>query len=275
MRTRQLFQVLTVLCVLAVLLYLPAGLAFAEEHEEVSAAERRERAELRERREIREREERRERREHREHGEGRDHDEEWEIEEEEECWEEEPFGEEPWEEDILEHLEDVEEAAVDAFTDDVEVFLQEEIPEALEWLQKLEKAAESALGEAEAELELFEFMLDAAMGARELAQMKQHDKDIFPIVKKEHQLELRTMMLAEKFHKTENEEERDKIREQLARTLDEAFDVSQRMREYEAQTIEKELQEVRRLLEKRLERRDIIIERRLHEMLHGTDPFAW
>lgn len=175
--------------------------------------------------------------------------------------------------EMMEHARHMRRQVEMLWSEAIDDFVREEIPEAMEHLNRLER--EAKVGGLEAEMEFAESAMHFGRAAREMMELREERPEAFETMRRHHQLELQTMALAEEFHHAEDDEARDSLREELEGVLDEAFDVLQRMRELEAEQIERELEEIHELLQARRERRGVIIERRLLELLHGHDPFEW
>lgn len=107
-----------------------------------------------------------------------------------------------------------------------------------------------------------------------LAQAGERSEELAELVAREYKLERQIYEKQELFEQT-GEAEKQELRTQLRSLLDETFEVSQEIREYEAKEIEAELERIRRLLEQRRENKSIIIDRRLQELTKGVDPYEW
>ncbi len=198
--------------------------------------------------------------------------------EEEEEWREEECEEE-WEEkeEWIHELEEMEELVEDLWDEEIEGFLREELPELLERLERLEEETNSSLATPDARFEFLKFALDVAKRASDLARMAERDEGAFEVLREEIRLEMRLDALAKEYHECEDEDDegRKRVHAELEKALEEAFGVSQKVREIEIRHIEEEVEEIRRMLEERTKNRGLIIQRRLHELLHGNDPFEW
>ncbi|HUT24890.1 MAG TPA: hypothetical protein VM492_11150 [Sumerlaeia bacterium] len=88
-------------------------------------------------------------------------------------------------------------------------------------------------------------------------------------------LERQTRDLAEQIRRNPAMPDRERIANEIAKRLQEAFNLKEAMRERQAQEIERELERIRSLLQKRRENRERIIERRLHELIGGEEALEW
>ncbi len=161
------------------------------------------------------------------------------------------------------------------FTAERSAFLERELPEAIERLRRYQQAATGPEAKTEAIHRHFEFALELAQLAQELSNAKRFNPGIYEAMKAYHRLELKSYTLAEQYHKTEDENQRGQIEKSLRVNLQEAFRLSQEMREIEAGEVEKEVKRIWALLKKRQENRDAIVERRFSELILGADPFEW
>jgi len=88
-------------------------------------------------------------------------------------------------------------------------------------------------------------------------------------------LERQTRDLAEQIRRNPAMPDRERIANEIAKRLQEVFNLKEAMRERQAQEIERELERIRSLLQKRRENRERIIERRLHELIGGEEALEW
>jgi flagellar hook-basal body complex protein FliE len=96
-----------------------------------------------------------------------------------------------------------------------------------------------------------------------------------PASHKEAELEKQSRALAQKYGKTENRDERDKIREQLNDALRQLFDAQQQRRKDEIKQIEEQLKKLQDLMRKREDSKSTIVQRRLEQLLQEADGLGW
>jgi hypothetical protein len=88
-------------------------------------------------------------------------------------------------------------------------------------------------------------------------------------------LERQTRDLAEQIRRNPAMPDREQIANEIAKKLEEVFNLKEAMRERQAQEIERELERIRSLLQKRRENRERIIERRLRQLTGEEEAFEW
>lgn len=81
--------------------------------------------------------------------------------------------------------------------------------------------------------------------------------------------------LAEAYHRTDSEEEREELRRRLKETLTQLFKMRMREMEQEIESLAKELDHLKRLHEKYKINAEKIIKRKLEEMLEDDERFEW
>ena len=177
--------------------------------------------------------------------------------------------------EIEAELERMSAEAQEKFKVEHRMFLERELPEAIERLRRYEHLASEPEAEAEAIHRHLEFRVELAQLAKELMNAKRFNRRVYEAMKGYHRLELKSYTLSERYHETEDEKERGQIEKALRKNLQEGFRLSQEMREIEAREVEKEVKRIWALLKKRQENRDAIVERRLSELILGADPFEW
>jgi hypothetical protein len=84
-----------------------------------------------------------------------------------------------------------------------------------------------------------------------------------------------TQMLAEKIRRAEAPEEKEKMTVRLREMLGELFDQREAGREREVVEIEKRMNELRRVLKERRDRKEEIVKRRLGQMLGREEVLEW
>jgi hypothetical protein len=154
-------------------------------------------------------------------------------------------------------------------------FMNTHLPELLakhhvEWIE-VKKLPE----DSEEVIEFYEHTLEIIEHVEELKSLKYHEPQNFELVIKQHQLEIQADQLAERYHQAKGDEERQTIKKELTKVLNKAFDISQDLRAKEVEEIERELNDIRILLNQREENRELIISARMNKLLHGVDPLEW
>lgn len=81
--------------------------------------------------------------------------------------------------------------------------------------------------------------------------------------------------LIQQYGQTEDEQQRNNLKEQLSETLAKQFDVQQQLREHEIAKIEAKVKKLRDLITKRTDARKSIIDRRLDQLLREADGLGW
>ena len=97
-------------------------------------------------------------------------------------------------------------------------------------------------------------------------QMEKSDPEFFKLLKQDAELELTTRQLTMQYRQTTDENAKAEIGAQLAETVAKHFDVRQKRRALELERLEKELNRMKDLFEKRNTSRDKIIDQRLKEL---------
>lgn len=165
--------------------------------------------------------------------------------------------------------------ASEKYSQMIHEYLDSELPKALEIRKQFEHDIQ-ALTEEVQNLKLNEFEKELGDIFRDLKRVERDAPEILPRVKEIHVLELEGEALAQQIQGLPaGDKQRDRLEAQLRENLEKAFDLSQEVRQSEAGKVEAELKEMRQLLEKRQENRTAIVDRRLYEMIHERDPYAW
>ena len=97
-------------------------------------------------------------------------------------------------------------------------------------------------------------------------QLEKSDPDLFKLLKQDAELERTTRQLTMQYRQTIDADSKAEIGAQLADTVANHFDVRQKRRALELERLEKELNRMKELFEKRNSSRDKIIEQRLKEL---------
>ncbi|MFO7871058.1 MAG: hypothetical protein R6V03_06460 [Kiritimatiellia bacterium] len=118
---------------------------------------------------------------------------------------------------------------------------------------------------------LFGEVMDKAI---ELLETKRRNPDKFRKLLKEKELENAARRLAKETAKSKGEERKEKLLE-LRRVLAEAFEVKQSIMKEEVRSMEKDLDELKGLVEQRDANSELIISRRLNEMAGEEEHLRW
>jgi len=97
------------------------------------------------------------------------------------------------------------------------------------------------------------------------------DPETKALREKEQKIEEETDKIVEQYNGTQDKEERAKLKKQLQDKTVEQFDVRQQYRELEVKRLEKELAQIRASIQKRNEKRDEIIKRRIGQLIHENE----
>ena len=81
--------------------------------------------------------------------------------------------------------------------------------------------------------------------------------------------------LAKQYVKTEKEDERRNIRKKLTDVLEQQFDARAKQQQKELEDLEKQIANLRALLEKRLKAKSTIIERRIEQLIQDAEGLGW
>ena len=103
----------------------------------------------------------------------------------------------------------------------------------------------------------------------DLEFMKDHDPEMYKVMKEDRDLEHRTMELVTQYRRASGDE-RTKIKQQLEETVNKHFDVRQQRRTLELKRLEGELQRLRETIDRREKARKEIVEKRVTRLL-GTE----
>ena len=97
-------------------------------------------------------------------------------------------------------------------------------------------------------------------------QMEKSDPELFKLLKQDAELDRTTRQLTMQYRQTVDADSKAEIGAQLAEIVAKHFDVRQKRRALELERLEKELNRMKELFEKRNDSRDKIIEQRLKEL---------
>ncbi len=97
------------------------------------------------------------------------------------------------------------------------------------------------------------------------------DPEVQALREKEQKIEEEAQEIVEKYNETQDKEEQTKLKKQLQDKTVEQFDVRQQYRELEVKRLEKELARIRETIQKRNEKRDEIIKRRIGQLIREEE----
>ena len=119
------------------------------------------------------------------------------------------------------------------------------------------------------------FLSRAYREMRYLNRLKEDDPERYEQVAQEKKFEEEARLLAKKYRESEDENERVRLREDLKVLLDKLFDYRQMNRQFEIEKLEKRLEELKDVNERRLANKEEIVGRRLDEMLGTKRELEW
>ena len=103
-----------------------------------------------------------------------------------------------------------------------------------------------------------------------MERMQQYDPEMFKLMQADSEMTREAMQMAGQFHRAPKEQ-RDKIKDQIGKLLAKHFDVRQKRREMEIKRMEERLKKLRESIAKRNESRDLIVGKRLGELIGEKD----
>jgi len=92
---------------------------------------------------------------------------------------------------------------------------------------------------------------------------------------KHMQLQSETRALAQKYAKSDKEEEKKELRKKLAEALSQQFDLHMQQQKEELQELEKQITDLRSLIQKRQEAKNSIVERRIDQLAQDAQGMGW
>jgi hypothetical protein len=119
------------------------------------------------------------------------------------------------------------------------------------------------------------FLSRAYREMRYLNRLKEDDPERYEQVAQEKKFEEEARLLAKKYRDSEDENEKVRLREDLKTLLDKLFDYRQMNRQFEIEKLEKRLEDLKDVNERRLANKEEIVERRLDEMLGTKRELEW
>ena len=105
--------------------------------------------------------------------------------------------------------------------------------------------------------------------------MPEQDEQMARLNRADMELEHHSRNLAMRYREASEEEEREEIREQLEKAVNEHFEVRQERRAIELERLEREINRLREVIERRNEARDRILGRRMNELLGVEDELRF
>jgi len=138
-----------------------------------------------------------------------------------------------------------------------------------------EEAKELMIIKKEKPIEFKKILIQRQHEIKQLAQLKESDPERYEQKKKQHSLERQSRQLAEKFHTSDNEKEKTKIKNDLADILSELFDLREKDREEEMKQLTQKLEHLKSVLAERKKKKKEIVDRRLQELIGEKDVLIW
>lgn len=187
----------------------------------------------------------------------------------------EPLFEAEEDEGIRAELKEQQRHADTMFSDRVREFLSTEMPDAMGLLERAREAADAPDATIDQKFELCEVKFRLTDLAHELHEAKNFRPEVYPKLKRFNELDIQAHTIAREIHEAGEEGEHDELMDELEEVLEEGFELSQELREFELGQMEEEIGQVRSVLEKREDNRDVIIDRRIHQLVYHNDPYEW
>jgi len=145
-------------------------------------------------------------------------------------------------------------------------FLKQHDPRVLERLEKLQRERPGDYGRR---------LLTEWKHVAQLVELQRKDPELFKALVKHRDLTRESHELAASMRAAKTDEERDVIRKDLAKNLNEIYDLQHGLWEEKIAALEKRLSELRDMLKKRVQHRDEIVERRILELTGEDDYLNW
>jgi len=149
---------------------------------------------------------------------------------------------------------------------EIEDILKAEFPDMLEAYKGLKDKHTPEAGRQRAEMEQF---------AAQMRMLRQMNPDEFKREKEIHHFEFRSQDLSRRIREAGKGPEKEKLVKDLTGVVGQLFELREKQRAEEAARIEQELQKIRSLLEERRKNRDLIIERRVKQLMGEEDTLNW
>jgi len=144
--------------------------------------------------------------------------------------------------------------------------IREEDPETIEQLEKKKETNPSRY---------YEDLTKLWRQYKSLEKLKYEDPERYKTEKRYRQLEQKSKQLARDYRKSNSEDGKLKIQNELKICLTELFDLREKKRSDKVMELEKEIENLKAMLKYRKEKKDEIIEIRLNEMLTEDERMKW
>ena len=144
----------------------------------------------------------------------------------------------------------------------LEEYHQDQVKEIYIWKEKRPQAYQLAISRAYRQ-------------KRRLDGMKEDNPEQYKKFLEEKQMEAKSRTLAKQYQRSNEENERERIKEELSMLLDKLFEYRQMNRQLELERLEKRIMELKINISKRLEQKDQIIELRLKKLLGEGQILEW
>ncbi len=92
---------------------------------------------------------------------------------------------------------------------------------------------------------------------------------------KQYMLQGQSVQLAHQLAKAENDDEKKELRKKLTRVLEQQFDAQLKEQQKELDDLEKQVARLKKLLSKRREAKETIVERRLEQLVQDAEGLGW
>ncbi|PIQ63440.1 MAG: hypothetical protein COV99_02835 [Bacteroidetes bacterium CG12_big_fil_rev_8_21_14_0_65_60_17] len=132
--------------------------------------------------------------------------------------------------------------------------------------------ARQLVAEAENAAFLARALPDAQL-AEYMATIELADRHLYEELRREHRLESESRQLAHRIRLETMEENRAALTKQLESTLHQIFDLKQENRQREIEQLAERLESLRKTLAEREKQRDLLVEKRLEELLNEKSAF--
>ncbi|MCH8217974.1 MAG: hypothetical protein IH892_14550, partial [Planctomycetes bacterium] len=150
------------------------------------------------------------------------------------------------EEAVMRELRERRRESKEAYTQEVQAFIQRELPQGIVLLKSATTLAERRGATLETQFRLLEIRFELAEARNELNESKQHYPQEYGRIKKNFELEIQTRLLANRFRLSEDDKERDRLAKELEKVLDQSFDMIHTMLEGESREAGPNYTQIRR-----------------------------
>ena len=150
--------------------------------------------------------------------------------------------------------------------DEIHEFLEDKLPERAEEMARLR--------EREPEAYRHEIMMIGEMVMR-YREMMEHNPELAEAFILSHKMEAECNRLAEEIRETEDQEKQRALRSKLKLLLEKVFDLRLKEPEMHIRNLEKEVNEMKDMIERRKTNKDKIIQRRLKDMTGERNDLDW